>query len=196
MGTGLTGPVRGAAGKLIVRMNASGVPLVAVDIPSGLPSDGPAPRWEVVRAHVTVAMGLPKISMVTYPGKAFCGRLVVAEIGFPAELTESTALKTGLIDGDFVAKRIVPPVKADINKTDRGHLLLIGGFDGMEGAIMMSALAALGTGAGLITILTTERARDIIAGKIPEVMTLSLPVNDGRTPSRDEALALLTARKL
>jgi NAD(P)H-hydrate epimerase len=194
LGTGFAGPVRGVPERLIAVMNGSGSPIVAVDIPSGLPSDGPAPEWEVVRAHITVTMGLPKISMVTYPGKAFCGRIVVAEIGFPSELTDSPALKTRLIDYDFVAGIINPPVNTDINKTDRGHLLLVGGFDGMEGAVMMSAMAAFRLGAGLVTLLTTARARDIIAGKIPELMTLSLPVNDGGALSRDDVLALLTAR--
>ncbi len=195
LGTGFTGPVRGAAERLIAVMNRCGSPIVAVDIPSGLSSDGPAPGWEVVRARITVTMGLPKISMVTYPGKVFCGRIVVAGIGFPPELTDSAALKTGLIDDDFVAEIINTSADTDVNKTDRGHLLLVGGFDGMEGAIMMSAMAALRTGAGLGTLMTTDRARDIIAGKIPEVMTLSIPVNDGRAPSGDGALALLTARK-
>jgi NAD(P)H-hydrate epimerase len=65
-----------------------------------------------------------------------------------------------------------PPLESDINKSDNGHLLFIGGADGMEGAIMMSVKAALEIGAGYTSLFTTERARAVIAGFIPELITI------------------------
>ena len=106
---------------------------------------------------------------------------MVAEIGFPSVLLEAESLKVETIDGPFVKKRLegLEP-SADINKNDNGHLLLAGGFDGMEGAIMMTAMAAFENGTGLATLLTTEKAREIIAGRIPELITRALPSGDIR----------------
>ncbi|MCP4133413.1 MAG: NAD(P)H-hydrate dehydratase [bacterium] len=179
LGTGFQGTVRGIIADVITRMNKSGTRVLAVDIPSGLPSNGEAPLGEVVYARYTVTIGLPKISLVTFPGKEYTGELSIADIGFPRSLTESDELKTELVTGSFLRKYIPLPEEinnfdSDIHKGDRGHLLLIGGFDSMEGAIMMTAASALETGVGLISLLTTEKARSIIAGKIPELITLSI----------------------
>jgi len=109
----------------------------------------------------------------------------VADIGFPRSLTESENLKSELIDGDFFTKYGIREIEGeycsapDSHKGARGHLLVIGGFDGMEGAAMLAASAAFETGIGLVTLLATERARSIIAGKIPELMTMALPENNG-----------------
>lgn len=174
-GTGFTGSPRGAAGELITRINRSGSVVISVDLPSGLPSDGGAPEGAVVYADCTVTMGLPKLSCVTYPGMQYAGDLHVADIGFPSFLTESDDLKMELVDDDYVRQRLGLRRETDTHKGAAGHLLLVGGFDGMEGAIMLSAMAAFETGVGLGTLLTTGKARSVIAGKIPELITASFP---------------------
>lgn len=193
LGTGFSGTVRGIVLDTIKWINGSGTPVLSIDIPSGLPSDGQAPDSAVVQACCTVTMGLPKLSLVTWPGKKYCGDLVVADIGFPRSLTHSDDIRTELADIDYVRSKLPPPFDGDTHKGERGHLLLVGGFDGMEGAILMSAGAALQAGAGLVTILTTERAREIIAGIYPETMTLALPADDQLS---SESLGdLLSSRK-
>lgn len=183
LGTGFKGTVRGTIGKVINLINRSGKRVLAIDIPSGLPSNGESPQGETIKSDYTVTIGLPKISLVTYPGKDYTGELSVSDIGFPSHLINSDSLKTGLVDEDFFTHRFKEYYSADTHKGEKGHLLLVGGFDGMEGAIMMCAMAALETGAGLATLLTTEKARSIIAGKIPELMTLS--IKDG-SPDSDK----------
>ncbi|HOO70922.1 MAG TPA: NAD(P)H-hydrate dehydratase [Spirochaetota bacterium] len=180
IGTGFTGNPRSPVAEIIAALNSlTHTPnrpvIVAVDIPSGLPSEGPVDETGPLMADCTVTMGLPKLSLVTYPGKKFAGDLFVADIGFPRDLTGSSSLNVELIDSGMVASRIAAPRDPDTYKYAQGNLLLIGGFDGMEGAIMMCAAAAIETGAGLVTCLTTEKARTVIAGKIPELITLSLP---------------------
>ncbi len=184
LGTGFSGTVRKYAAEVIRMINDSDSTVVSVDIPTGLGSDGAAPEGEAVMADLTVTIGLPKISLVTYPGKEYAGTLRVADIGFPKNLTESENLKSELIDGEFFTKYGIREIESeycsapDSHKGARGHLLVIGGFDGMEGAAMLAASAAFETGIGLVTLLTTERARSIIAGKIPELMTMALPEGD------------------
>jgi len=107
----------------------------------------------------------------------FTGKLITADIGFPSNLTNSEDLKIELIDCQYIQNNFITELKPDTHKAERGHMLLVGGFDCMEGAIMLTARASLETGTGLITLLTTEKARQIIAGKIPEMMTSEISLN-------------------
>ena len=190
-GTGFSGEPRGLAGELIDAINNAQRPVCAVDMPSGLPSDGAAPAGSAVRADFTVTMGLPKISLVTWPGREYTGEIFVADIGFPKSLTESEDLEVTLINSAATESFFLPPKTEDVSKADRGHLLLIGGFDGMEGAIMMTARAALETGVGLVSLMTTPAARQIIAGIIPELITLGAPEEAGS----EALIELLSGRR-
>ena len=171
LGTGFQGKVKEPLANLIKYINKSKKPILAIDLPSGLPANGESPKGEVIQANTTITIGLPKISLVTYPGKQFVGKLLIANIGFPAELTNSSLLKTELINKKFIQKHFSLSQNEDIHKGDRGHLLIIGGWPAMEGAALMTAAAALEIGVGLITLLTHPQSRQIIAGKIPELMT-------------------------
>ncbi len=171
LGTGFEGIPRGIIKDVIEMINDSSAKTLSVDLPSGLPSDGEAPQGETVKADYTITIGLPKISCVTYPGKKYIGKLHVTDIGFPVSLTQSDDLKIDLLNNDYVEKRLNLSRDCDIHKGEMGHLLLVGGFDNMEGAIIMTAQSAFETGVGLSTLLTTKGARQIIAGKIPELIT-------------------------
>ena len=205
LGTGFTGTARGIAADVIRAVNDSDCYVLSVDVPSGLGTDGRAPEGEAVIADRTVTIGLPKLSLVTYPGKNFTGELTVAEIGFPASLTTSDRIRTELIDRDFFRNNAMIDMeseytaRADSHKGDRGYLLLVGGFDGMEGAIMLAARAALETGVGMAFLLTTDAARRVIAGRVPELITMSLPPDlDASAPDPGavrDALAGLFGRR-
>jgi hydroxyethylthiazole kinase-like uncharacterized protein yjeF len=194
LGTGFSGEARGTVADLIRVINDSDLPVLSVDVPSGLGSDGEAPRGEAVIADVTVTIGLPKISLVTYPGAQYAGVLHVADIGFPASLTRSSQLTIDLADEDFFRDNGIYEIEAefataaDTHKAEKGHLLLVGGFDGMEGAIMMSAMAALETGVGLVSLVCSASSRDMIAGRIPELITIPLP---GASGEGESTVALL-----
>ncbi|HPV43595.1 MAG TPA: NAD(P)H-hydrate dehydratase [Spirochaetota bacterium] len=194
LGTGFSGTVRGSAADAIRAINDADAFVVAVDVPSGLSSDGAAPGGEAVAADCTVTIGLPKISLVTYPGREYTGTLHVADIGFPRSLTGADGLSAELIDDEFFANNAIDEIESqycaapDIHKGARGHLLIIGGFDGMEGAAMLAASAAFETGVGLATLVTTEKARGSIAGRIPELMTMSLRTDDADAVKDVEAI--------
>lgn len=190
-GTGFDGVLHGVQQKIVKLINNSPNTVIAADIPSGLPSDGAAPSGDAVKADYTITMGLPKISLVTYPGKDFCGELTVADIGFPASLTSGSAIKRSLIDKQFMQSIDLFSAGDDIHKGDKGNTLIVGGFSGMEGAAMLTASAMFRTGTGLVTLATGEDSRSIIAGKIPELMTASIPA----IPDNDGIRKLLNAKK-
>ena len=174
LGTGFTGSPRGIIKDAISRINKASVKVLSVDLPSGLQSNGAAPEGEAVKADYTVTIGLPKISLVTHPGIRYTGVLHVSDIGFPTSLAESSELKTDLLDKKYIKTRLNFEREADSHKGSAGHLLLVGGFDNMEGAAIMTAMAAFETGVGLATLITTHKARKIIAGIIPELITRTL----------------------
>lgn len=175
LGTGLTEAPSGLPRKLIRIINSSDNITVSVDIPSGLSADGDAPPGDCVLADYTITIGLPKISLVTYPCRTFCGELTIQDIGFPVSLTSDEKLKVSLTGNGILKNYFLNNSEADIHKGDRGHTLLIGGFSNMEGAALLAASALFNSGCGLVTIATSGESREIIAGKIPEAMTLSLP---------------------
>lgn len=176
LGTGFEGIVRGIPQKLINIINSSvDCMVVSVDIPSGMNSDGELPAGDFVKADITVTIGLPKISLVTYPCREYCGQVIVEDIGFPSYLTAPEKIKSVLITEKLLKSFNIQKDLPDTHKGERGHSLLIGGFKGMEGAALLAASAFFKTGCGLLTILTTAESRNILAGVVPEAMTLSLP---------------------
>ena len=175
LGTGLSSAPRGIPSGFIKFINESDSITVSIDIPSGLSTDGEKPSWECVLADFTITIGLPKIALVTYPCKSFCGELIIQDIGFPVSLTTDEKFKVNLITDDLLKTFKLSDTRPDIHKGDRGHTLLIGGFAGMEGAAILTASALFNSGCGLLTIATSGDSRKIIAGKVPEAMTYTLP---------------------
>lgn len=191
LGTGFTGTPEGIPGEFIRIINSSRGIIISVDIPSGLSSDGDEPDGDFVRADYTITIGLPKISLVTYPCRQYCGEVIIEDIGFPHVLTNSDKLKAGLIDDSLFRSWIAAGTDPDTHKGERGHILMIGGFKNMEGAAILAASAMFRTGCGLVTIATMNESRGIIAGKIPESMTYSLPEN----PDSAELKEFMTDKK-
>ncbi len=175
LGTGFEGIPRGAAAEFIKKINQSENTIVSIDIPSGMTSDGEAPAGEFIKADNTITIGLPKISLATYPCKEHCGEVIIADIGFPAFLTSDEKLKVTLLNDSLFRTFGIDNADHDIHKGDKGHTLLIGGFTNMEGAAILTASALFHTGCGLATIATIASSREIISGIVPEAMTLSLP---------------------
>ncbi|MCX7678431.1 MAG: NAD(P)H-hydrate dehydratase [Spirochaetes bacterium] len=177
VGTGFCGSARGNVARAIAAINKSDGIVISIDVPSGLPADGEAPNGEAVYADVTITIGLPKISLVTYPGKQYAGKLVLADIGFPRSLCESSELKSELIDEQYIATQFPYSRDPDAHKRSWAHVLFVGGFDGMEGALLLATTAFFETGGSIATALTTASARNVIAGKIPELMTAAIAPN-------------------
>lgn len=176
LGTGVKSNVRGFFAEAITLMNASGLPIVAVDIPSGLDTDRGMPLGVSIQAELTVALGFPKLGEVIYPGLNYVGELAVAEIGIDGHAVEKVAPKTELLDGEMV-RWLVPRRDPDTHKGSYGHLLVMAGSRGKTGAAILACRAAMRMGAGLVTLAAPRALNDIFAASLVEVMTEPLRDN-------------------
>jgi len=174
LGTGISGEVRGAAREAIEAINQSTAPVVAVDIPSGISGDTGQVMGVAVRADCTLTFGLPKVGHYCYPGRDHCGEIELVDISLPAALVAAADLPTNLTTTQDVAA-MLPPRWADMHKGEAGRLLIVAGSPGMTGAVAMAGLAAVRSGAGLVTVGIPESLNDILEVKCTEVMTLPLP---------------------
>lgn len=173
-GTGFRGRIAEKAGRVIEALNGSGIPIVAVDIPSGLEADTGKVNGPCIRAHYTVTFGLPKLGLILEPGADFTGRLTVADISIPAVLVEKIAPQRYLISADLV-KEWLPSRPSPAHKGNFGRVLVVAGSRGMTGAACLTGESALRAGAGLVTVAVPETLHDIMEGKLTEVMTTPLP---------------------
>jgi hydroxyethylthiazole kinase-like uncharacterized protein yjeF len=183
LGTGFRPPMRGlaiAGRKLLERYPRT--PVVAVDLPSGWDADSRqffSP--EAYRADAVVTFTAPKLAHVS--GMLTRGPIVVAAIGSPAEAVESATGLTWAGTAKALADR---PRPADSNKGKFGHILVIGGARGKSGAPSMSSVAALRTGAGLVTAAVAQSILHTVAAATPELMTTALLEGDkGEISSRN-----------
>src|SRR5262249_4992468 len=143
--------------------------IVAVDIPSGMPSDSSALVGEFVRADYTVTFTAPKVSQALPPNCDHLGELHVVPIGSPPELLDNIALSL-LEPRQF--RELLAPRPPSGHKGDFGHVLVIGGAHGKIGAAAMAGLAALRAGAGLVTVACSDSNLTAVA---PTLMTAPLP---------------------
>jgi hydroxyethylthiazole kinase-like uncharacterized protein yjeF len=179
LGTGLHGPATGVIAEAISRLNklsknatlARPAFILAVDISSGLPSDGQIAEGPVVFAHQTVTFTAPKIGQLLSAQAGCCGHLEVRQIGSPAALVEEIGqgFARWAEPEEFTSLPLVRA--ADSHKGTYGHVLLLAGSLGKSGAAILAGRAALRSGAGLATIATPESVQSIIAGGQPEYMT-------------------------
>ena len=157
---------------------AVNVPVVAVDIPSGIDASTGHVLGCALRAHSTCTFGLPKYGHMLYPGAAYTGKLIVIDIGIPATLINAAQLPGSLQDAsDFAAA--LNTRAADTHKGNCGHVLLLAGSVGKTGAAVLSARAAMRSGAGLVTVAAPEKAQSQIASHLLECMSVPLEDCDG-----------------
>lgn len=184
-GTGLKRVISGELAGLIEKINSSGSPVVAVDIPSGISADDGSVMGQAIRANITITFGLPKRGHVLFPGAEYTGRLYVEDIGFPEELLTSS-IKVELIDKS-IARSLIPERKRYSHKGTYGHVLIIAGSRGKTGACIMAARACLRSGAGLVTIGVPETLLSVFQSRVTDEMCLGLP-DRGDSSLRKDAL--------
>jgi hydroxyethylthiazole kinase-like uncharacterized protein yjeF len=170
LGTGFRGPLAGFLETVIADMNSLGVPVVSIDVPTGLSADSPVVEGPAVEASMTVTLAAPKISLVLPPADVHAGDLVIADIGIPLPLIDE-------LDGQHLElltrermREIVPARAADSHKGDFGRVLVVAGSVGRTGAAHLAALGALRSGAGLVTVATPRSCLPILASMGPEYM--------------------------
>lgn len=196
LGTGMKNEVRGLFAEAITLMNASGLPIVAIDIPSGLDSDKGTPLGVAIQAEMTVALGYPKLGEVIYPGLDYVGDVVVGDIGIDARAVAQVAPRTELLERREVGW-LVPRRAADSHKGSYGHLLVVAGSRGKTGAAVLACRAAMRSGAGLVTLAASRSLNSIFASSLVEIMTEPLRENsrEEMEPLSDDEWRMLLERK-
>jgi NAD(P)H-hydrate epimerase len=177
LGTGLTGAARGLVAASIELINRecgrAGIPVFALDLPSGLSADRGVLLGPTIRATRTVTFAGLKRSLLLYPAAALAGSVEVAEIGISAEETRR-GITTWRLEAQDARARF-PPREPDAHKGRFGHLLVVAGSLGKSGAAVLAGRAALRAGAGLCTIAAPASQQPIVAAHTPEYMTEALP---------------------
>ncbi len=175
-GTGFKGSPRGIARTIIQAINESGVPIIAVDVPSGLDSSTGNVEDICVRATWTCTMGLPKRGLILYPGREFAGKIEVIDIGIPRELYANIPVE--LLEPKRV-KFAIPTRKESGHKGDFGRVLIVAGSRGMTGAAKLTSMATLKIGAGLAYLIIPESLNPILETLVTEVITLPVQEKNG-----------------
>ena len=170
-GTGLSAPVSGLIESVIADVNASGIPVVAIDLPSGLSADSHAPIGPSIEAGLTVTLGAPKLPLVLPPGETRAGDIVIADIGSPGEVIDAVAgARVDLLTRASM-RELITPRAADSHKGDYGRVLIVAGSKGKTGAACLSATGALRSGAGLVTVATPASSLNVVASLGSDYMT-------------------------
>jgi hydroxyethylthiazole kinase-like uncharacterized protein yjeF len=184
-GTGLSKPIGPDFRPIVEWINraSSDAFVASVDIPSGLLADSPAIPGPAVKAHLTVTFSALKLAHVVPPASDLAGRVVLAPIGSPPALFENPQYRLNLIDPVQVRKAL-PRRARDSHKGSFGHIYVVAGSGGKSGAALMTGLAALRSGAGLVTLWLPRSLQRSVVGKFPELMTEFLPETEEGTSDR------------
>ena len=173
LGTGLQRDVEAEWLQLIEALNQSSLPVISVDIPSGLDANTGAVRGAAVKADSTVSFIALKRGMFTNQAADYCGRIVFDDLDVDEKIYQQVESDVRLLNESHIAKHLKPR-QASSHKGVHGHVLVIGGDYGMAGAVRLAAESALRAGAGLVTVLTrVEHVAALVAG-CPELMVMGL----------------------
>jgi NAD(P)H-hydrate epimerase len=190
LGTGLSKTVTGLLLEVIHLINKANLPIISVDIPSGISSDNGQIMGEAVKADYTVTFGLAKRGHFLHPGAQYTGKLFIEDIGFPTELLVSNNLNVSALTKQ-AAVHLLPERQKYSHKGDYGRVLIVAGSRGKTGAAFMAARACLRSGAGLVTIGVPESLADIFQSRVTEEMTLVLPDRGDGTLAEKASVVIL-----
>ena len=176
LGTGLQRPVSGLWSDWMDLVKRSSIPVISVDIPSGLYADTGCIAGNAIKADVTVCFIALKQGMYTAEAADVCGEIILHDLGLPEQAYEKVSCDARLLDSpDY---DLLPERKASSHKGRFGHALIVGGNKGMPGAVILAARAALRCGAGLVTIVTEKTNLPAIVQAVPEAMIKTYSVGD------------------
>lgn len=174
-GIGLNTELKGDASTAVHMMSTCDIPVVSVDIASGVEADTGRLLGIAVKAAETVTFTRPKVGHVLGQGACLCGKLTVADIGIPADLVRNSG---GTLNAVFPEELWLPPRPRESHKGDFGRVYILGGSVGFSGAPILAARAALQTGAGLVSVGVPEQLWPVAAAKLDEAMPH--PLSAGR----------------
>ncbi|MEQ1759989.1 MAG: NAD(P)H-hydrate dehydratase [Vicinamibacterales bacterium] len=193
-GTGLRSPLAGMIETVAADVNASGITVVSVDLPSGMSADTSHLIGDCIEASMTVTLTAPKLPLVLPPSEPFAGDVVIAHIGITQEIVDSVeGARVELLTPDAM-RRLVAPRAPDSHKGDFGRVTIVAGSRGKTGAAYLTGMGALKSGAGLVTIATPASCLPIVASMAPEFMTEALPESGAGTVGVDALEQVLELR--
>jgi len=196
LGIGLSGLVRADFAKVITRINehsaTKGLPVLSVDIPSGLSADNGQVLGVAIRATATVTFIGTKRGLLTGDGTDMVGELYFDDLGVPVDVLKRVPATALRLSNESLAG-LLPRRLRNSHKNRFGHILVVGGDQGMGGAVVMSAEAALRTGAGLVSVATHPSHAASLLSRIPELMVRGIATEADQVDSASgiEALAVM-----
>ncbi|MBQ7874788.1 MAG: NAD(P)H-hydrate dehydratase [Oscillospiraceae bacterium] len=191
-GTGFAGEFRAPYDEIAEMINSALAVRISLDIPSGVSAETGVAAKGSVKANFTVAFEAAKPGHILLPGKEFCGKTEIVDIGIPHEVRAQIEQNCFAAGGDMVFSSIRKRPRFS-NKGTYGKLLCITGSANFPGAAALSAMGALRAGAGITTVATTEKVVSMIVPRIPEATFLPLPENEDGTISAEAKEKLLPA---
>jgi ADP-dependent NAD(P)H-hydrate dehydratase / NAD(P)H-hydrate epimerase len=180
-GAGLDRPVVGLPRAMIEAMNGSALPIVAIDLPSGVNGTTGAVMGVAVRAHHTVTFFRRKIGHVLLPGRDLCGAVEVVDIGIPDQVLE-TVRPSSFLNEPLLWDHVFPVPRTRDHKYNRGHVVVVSGGISTTGAARLAARGALRAGAGLVTLATP---RDSLAVNAAASLAVMVRPVDGAAELRE-----------
>ncbi len=169
LGTGIRDVLRDPIATMLEYWEEKSLPVVAIDLPSGLSADSGGLINSVLEAEHTLTFQLPKICHHVYPAASMCGDIHVLDIGIWDSVIQRLEIRRELLDDAFVRK-VYQNRLANTHKGNFGHALVIGGSHAMPGAIAMTAEAVMRSGAGLCTVFCPVGVGPILNTRLPEAM--------------------------
>lgn len=167
-GTGLSGRLKSGAAALVEQINKEASKVISVDLPSGLGDDFRR-GFPVVRADLTLCLGLPKVCLYLPAARASCGRIIHLSIGFPPVLLNDPDISGELLQYDAI-ERLLPPIPPDAHKGTRGKLAVFAGNVGTTGAPVLACQSAARSRCGLVYLFIDEKAYIPVASSLVSVM--------------------------
>lgn len=190
LGIGISKEVTGSIKEAITAINAKNLPVLALDVPSGVDADTGSIKGVAIKAHTTITFIGLKQGLHTNDAVDYCGDILLDRLDLPNALFESVKTDTYRLDPALIQQRLVPRRK-NSHKGDFGHVLIIGGNKGMAGAARLAAEAALRVGAGLVSVATLPEHRSIILAEYPEIMCHGVAESDALQPLLERATVLV-----
>ncbi len=173
-GTGFHGSIRDVAADVVPAMNDAGVPIIAVDIASGLSSDTGQVEGPAISAEMTVTFGCAKVGHLLFPGRSLTGELRIVDIGFPPAAIAEENVQLHLITEEYLNVTL-PEREPDAHKGTCGKIFVLAASVGMTGAAALVGNAAVRSGAGLVYVGCPASLNDILEVKLTEALTRPLP---------------------
>lgn len=186
-GIGMHGALDAKTAEIFDKVNASELPIVSIDIPSGVYADTGAADAHAIRAAETVTVQTLKTGLVLFPGAALAGKITVADVGI--EQAPENTEKVSLVLEDEDADTLLPTRPTRSCKATYGRVLVIAGAPGMAGAAYLAAMGAYRAGAGLVEILTHAQNRIILQQLLPEAILTTYFAKKGLSKTVKNAVA-------